>query len=206
MPKFSNNNIFSIFSKNLKKHLTKYFLCDKINNVQNWIAELCKGSTADSDSVCWGSNPYSAAKENRPSSDGLFSFFWQPNSRFEPQCRKARGSHTLTEDRQIRLLGAGGYLRKMRIPLCRCQQKSLICLVDKLGFFEWCLPSANDARLRPMMTATPNDVCLTARWANIASLRNEVEQHHFERSEKHHIAVGDVSLKTYKAYALIYLR
>ena len=25
-------------------------------------AELCKGSTADSDSVCWGSNPYSAAK------------------------------------------------------------------------------------------------------------------------------------------------
>ena len=25
------------------------------------IAELCNGSTADSDSVCWGSNPYSAA-------------------------------------------------------------------------------------------------------------------------------------------------
>ena len=45
------------------------------------------------------------------------------------------------------------------------------------------------------MTASPNDVrcandvCLTAHWANIASLRNEVEQHHFERSEKHHIAV-----------------
>ena len=45
-----------------------------------------------------------------------------------------------------------------------------------------------------MMTATPNDiryandVCLTAHWANIASLRNGVEQHHFERSEKHHIA------------------
>ena len=31
-------------------------------------------------------------------------------------------------------------------------------------------------------------------WANIASLRNEVEQHHFERSEKHHIAAGDASL------------
>jgi len=44
-----------------------------------------------------------------------------------------------------------------------------------------------------MMTATPNDVCLTAHWANIASLRNEVEQHHFERSEKHHIAAGDAS-------------
>ena len=27
------------------------------------IAELCNGSTADSDSVCWGSNPYSAAKK-----------------------------------------------------------------------------------------------------------------------------------------------
>ena len=44
-----------------------------------------------------------------------------------------------------------------------------------------------------MMTATPNDVCLTAHWANIASLRNAVEQHHFERSEKHHIAAGDAS-------------
>ena len=47
----------------------------------------------------------------------------------------------------------------------------------------------------PMMTASPNDVCLTAHWANIASLRNEVEQHHFERSEKHHIAAGDTSLR-----------
>ena len=28
------------------------------------IAELCNGSTADSDSVCWGSNPYSAARKN----------------------------------------------------------------------------------------------------------------------------------------------
>jgi len=42
----------------------------------------------------------------------------------------------------------------------------------------------NDVCLRQMMTATPNDVrfandvCLTAHWANIASLRNEVEQHH----------------------------
>jgi len=31
--------------------------------------------------------------------------------------------------------------------------------------------------------------------ANIASLRHEVEQHHFERSEKHHIAVGDASFE-----------
>ena len=26
------------------------------------IGELCNGSTTDSDSVCWGSNPYSPAK------------------------------------------------------------------------------------------------------------------------------------------------
>ena len=43
------------------------------SSVKN-LAELCKGSTADSDSVCLGSNPSSAAKENRPSSDGLFFF------------------------------------------------------------------------------------------------------------------------------------
>jgi len=57
----------------------------------------------------------------------------------------------------------------------------------------------NDVCLRQMMTASPNDVrfandvCLTAHWANIASLRNGVEQHHYERSEKHHIAAGDAS-------------
>ena len=28
------------------------------------IGELCNGSTTDSDSVCWGSNPYSPAKRN----------------------------------------------------------------------------------------------------------------------------------------------
>ena len=29
-----------------------------------FVAELCKGSTADSDSVCLGSNPSSAAKKD----------------------------------------------------------------------------------------------------------------------------------------------
>ena len=64
----------------------------------------------------------------------------------------------------------------------------------------------NDVCLRQMMTASPNDV----RFANDARLRhiwgqtshhsrNEVEQHHFERSEKHHIAAGDASLMIYKA-------
>ncbi len=49
------------------------------------IAELCNGSTADSDSVCWGSNPYSAAKKSRPSSDGLLFFLGQWNNGLEPQ-------------------------------------------------------------------------------------------------------------------------
>jgi hypothetical protein len=30
-----------------------------------------------------------------------------------------------------------------------------------------------------------------------------VEQHHFERSEKHHIAVGDASFEDIQGYALI---
>jgi hypothetical protein len=57
------------------------------------------------------------------------------------------------------------------------------------------LPSANDV-------GVANDVgfrlmmCGFATFlANIASLRNAVEQHHFERSEKHHIAAGDASLR-----------
>ena len=63
---------FQKFQKDFKKHLTNRNFNDIICRHEN-IAELCNGSTADSDSVCWGSNPYSAAKEKRPSSDGLFS-------------------------------------------------------------------------------------------------------------------------------------
>ena len=86
------------------------------------------------------------------------------------------------------------------------QQKTHFCLPTKVRFL-------NDVCLRQMMTATPNDVrfandvCLAAHFkANIASLRNEVEQHHicdanasYRRKAMHH-------LKIYKAYALIYLR
>ena len=39
------------------------------------VAELCNGSTYDSDSYCLGSNPSSAAKIERPSFDGLFILF-----------------------------------------------------------------------------------------------------------------------------------
>ena len=50
------------------------------------IAELCNGSTTDSDSVCWGSNPYSAAKRKKP--PAVASFFCLRTQRFEP--RKSR--------------------------------------------------------------------------------------------------------------------
>ena len=38
------------------------------------IEELCNGSTTDSDSVCWGSNPYSSAKKEACPT-GRASFF-----------------------------------------------------------------------------------------------------------------------------------
>ena len=40
----------------------------------NTIAELCKGSTADSDSVCLGSNPSSAAKKGAVSNANFRAF------------------------------------------------------------------------------------------------------------------------------------
>ena len=67
-------------------------------------------------------------------------------------------------------------VRRFKSPP-RNQQKTHFCLPTKVLFL-------NDVCLRqmmlatPMMTASPNDVCLTAHWANIASLRNVVEQHH----------------------------
>ena len=41
-------------------------------------AELCKGSTADSDSVCLGSNPSSAAKNPVHVSGRDFTFYFLP--------------------------------------------------------------------------------------------------------------------------------
>jgi len=41
----------------------------------------------------------------------------------------------------------------------------------------------NDFCLRQMMLASPNDVCLTAHWANIVSLRNAVKQHHLSEAK-----------------------
>ncbi len=50
------------FFKKIEKMLDKWErYC--YNNIRA-DAELCNGSTTDSDSVCWGSNPYSAAKKS----------------------------------------------------------------------------------------------------------------------------------------------
>ena len=46
-----------------KNYLTNQIICGRIYTVKS-IGELCNGSTADSDSVCWGSNPYSPAKKS----------------------------------------------------------------------------------------------------------------------------------------------
>ena len=49
-----------------QKYLTNPFCYARIYKHQTrvqYLAELCKGSTADSDSVCLGSNPSSAAKK-----------------------------------------------------------------------------------------------------------------------------------------------
>ena len=40
--------------------------------------------------------------------------------------------------------------------------------------------------------------------ANIASLRHEVAQHHFEQREKHHIAAGDASFTSCNPWGVCY--
>ena len=46
-----------------------------------------------------------------------------------------------------------------------------------------------------MMTATPNEVCLTAHWASIASLATNGSSIILSEAKKHHIAAGDASLR-----------
>ena len=82
------------------------------------------------------------------------------------------------------------------------QQKTHFCLPTKVRFL-------NDVCLRQMMTASP--MMMASRMmcalrhigANIASLRNGVEQHHFERSEKHHIAERRCIIDDIQGCALI---
>ena len=58
---------------------------------KNQIGEWCNGNTADSDSVFWGSNPYSPAKEKQTTFVVCFSFLWQRNRRAEPQLAQRAG-------------------------------------------------------------------------------------------------------------------
>ena len=65
--------------KKFEKNKKKSWQTEK-NNVyytsslwgQHIIAELCKGSTADSDSVCLGSNPSSATKTEQANACSVF--------------------------------------------------------------------------------------------------------------------------------------
>ena len=61
--KFTRKSVidfFLNFSSFSPKHIDKQAL--SVYNIKRSVAEWCNGSTTDSDSVCWGSNPYSAAK------------------------------------------------------------------------------------------------------------------------------------------------
>ena len=61
-----------IIPKNMKKGVDKFRKMRIIVFVRQNIAGLCNGSTADSDSVCEGSNPSPAAKEPQPKGCGSF--------------------------------------------------------------------------------------------------------------------------------------
>ena len=61
-------------SEKMQKHLDKH--CAVCYNLFVAEAELCKGSTTDSDSVCWGSNPYSAARKARAGNSATCFFFY----------------------------------------------------------------------------------------------------------------------------------
>lgn len=72
--------------KNRLRMLTKRVRCDKMTLA---IAELCNGSTADSDSVCEGSSPSSAAKRAVPASKRDFIII-APDARFTRHLIKDR--------------------------------------------------------------------------------------------------------------------
>ena len=63
-------------SKNFKKTVDKrdetMYIIRVAFEGQHFIAELCKGSTADSDSVCLGSNPSSATKTEQAFACSVF--------------------------------------------------------------------------------------------------------------------------------------
>ena len=103
------------FRKNNTKVLTKQFLCAKIIKRTKidlnfpYLAELCKGSTADSDSVCLGSNPSSAAIGKGTPKGVLFSL---------PMAAELVRSHSVPE-------------RKRRIGFAYPERRSASSLVSR---------------------------------------------------------------------------
>ena len=81
-----NAENFSSFSS---KHIDKQAL--SVYNIKRSVAEWCNGSTTDSDSVCWGSNPYSAAKNKTTVIDRGFIFYNGIRTRRERSGRKQSG-------------------------------------------------------------------------------------------------------------------
>ena len=69
-----------------------------IVNVRQNTAGLCNGSTADSDSVCEGSNPSPAAKETCIVDAGLF--FWS----YHPDCSFPENRIQLKTQEKIKIL------------------------------------------------------------------------------------------------------
>ena len=85
------------------------------------IAELCKGSTADSDSVCLGSNPSSAAKNKKDTTRVSFLFF--SANRMRTQCFAHRAKlgfgFPAQSGGRSRADGKRGNFRHRRIPYFR---------------------------------------------------------------------------------------
>lgn len=82
---------FFFFSKNFKLPIDIFRKCDIIINVLRNTAGLCNGSTPDSDSVCEGSNPSPAAKEEVIATQWLplFSYCRRTSPRSSRRCFSA---------------------------------------------------------------------------------------------------------------------
>ena len=89
--------IFDFFEKYLDKRGRRCYTIMRSRN----IAELCNGSTTDSDSVCWGSNPYSAAKIKDTIHRMVSFVFCSDDVRDSNAVKKCSGGAFLNGDRRI---------------------------------------------------------------------------------------------------------
>ena len=91
--------------------MTNGIFCDKIVYACEAIAELCKGSTADSDSVCLGSNPSSAAIKKQTTD--RWSVFLSPRTAASTQLLRPRRNNGFAFEQSHR--GACSPVAKRRI-------------------------------------------------------------------------------------------